>query len=114
MTLILLSVVVGAAALLYGAAKIRLFPQLFAEARRLGIHYPQYRLFGAIEAVLGLLVILGIWVAWLGALGTVLLTLAMAILVVLHARANDALQGYVVPAVIGVLAFILLQVHVFT
>lgn len=114
MTLTLLSVVVGLAALLYGAAKVRLIPQLFTEARTLGIHYPQYRLLGAIEAVLGVLVVLGIWVAWLGTLGSVLLTLVMAILIVMHARANDAAVNYVIPCVLGLLAFILLLVHIFT
>jgi uncharacterized membrane protein YkgB len=114
MTLTLLSVVVGAAALLYGAAKIRLFPQMYTQARTLGIHYPQFRLLGAIEVVLGILVILGIWVAWLGTLGAVLLTLVMAIQIVLHARANDVIRGYIVPATIGILAFILLLGHVFT
>lgn len=113
MTLILLSVVVGLAALAYGAAKVRLIPQMFTEARTLGIHYPQYRLFGAIEAVMGVFVLLGIWVGWLGTFGAVMLTLMMSILIVMHARANDVAMHYAAPAAIGVLAFILFLVHIF-
>ena len=112
MTLILLSVVMGAAALLYGAAKIRLFPQMFAQARTLGIRYPQFRLLGAFEVLLALLIVAGIWVEWLGATGALLLTFVMSVLVVLYARANAVMQSYIVPSMIGILAFILFLVHI--
>ncbi len=107
MSLILLSVVVGAAALLYGAAKIRLFPQMFAQARTLGIRYPRFRLLGAIEVLLSLTIFAGIWIEWLGATGSLLLTFVMSVLIVLYARANAVMQSYIVPSVIGLLAFVL-------
>ncbi|MBA2556752.1 MAG: DoxX family protein [Chloroflexi bacterium] len=114
MTLNLLSVVVALAALLYGAVKIRLIPAMFRQARTLGVRYPQFRLLGVIEVVLAILVVLGIWAGWVGTIGSLLLTVVMSVLIVLHARANDVPMNYIAPAALGILSFILFLVHVYT
>lgn len=109
----ILAVVVAVAFIAVGAARIRMIPQMFNQARMLGIHYPQFRFIGVLEVVFAVFVLLGIWVGWLGAIGSVVLTALMAVAILAHARANDALRNYAPPAVLGILAFILFLTHVY-
>lgn len=109
----ILAAVLGVAFLLTGAARIRMIPQMFTQARTLGIHYAQFRLIGVLEIVFALLVIAGIWVSWVGTFGSLMLTAMMSVAILAHARANDALQNFALPAVLGLLAFILFLMHIY-
>ena len=109
----ILAVVLGVAFLLAGAARIRMIPQFFTQARTLGIHYAQFRLIGVLEVIFALLVVAGIWVGWLGTVGSLMLTALMAVAILAHARANDQLKNYAPPAVLGMLAFILFLTHIY-
>lgn len=113
MILTILSVVVALAFIAVGAARIRLIPLMFNQARRLGIHYPQFRLFGGLEVFFALLVLAGIWIGWMGTFGSLMLTVLAAIAVLFHARANDALPNFAIPAVLGILAFIVMLMHIY-
>lgn len=113
MTLTILSVILAAAFLISGAVRIRMIPAMFTQARTLGIHYPQFRLIGVLEVVFALCVLAGIWIEWLGTFGSLMLTATMAVAILAHARANDALKNYIPASVLGILAFIVLLIHVY-
>jgi hypothetical protein len=110
----ILSAVLALEFLAFGAARIRMIPQMFEQARRLGIHYPQFRVAGAIEVILAAMVLAGIWVGWLSTLGALLMTVAAAIAIVAHARANSMLARYVPAMVTCVLAFILFLMRIYS
>lgn len=109
----ILYVVVAVAFIAAGAARIRMIPQMFEQSRILGIHYSQFRLIGFLEVILALMVLAGIWVEWLGMLGSLVLTILMAVALVMHARANDALKNFAPAAVLGILAFIVFLTHLY-
>lgn len=113
MILTILSVILAAAFLVAGAARIRMIPAMFTQARTLGIHYPQFRLVGALEVVFALCVLAGIWVGWLGTFGSLVLTVMMAVAILAHARANDVLRNYVPASVLGILSFIVFLIHIY-
>lgn len=113
MTLIVLSVLVAAAFLAAGAAKIRLIPMMLSTARRLGVPYRQMRLIGVLEVVFAVVTFLGIWINWLGSLGTLVLTLIAAGAIIAHARVADAPKEVIAPAVLGILSFILFLTHLY-
>ena len=113
MILTILSVILAAAFLIAGAARIRMIPVMFNQARTLGIHYPQFRLIGVLEVVFALCVLAGIWVSWLGTFGSLMLTIMMAVAILAHARANDALKNYAPASVLGILAFIIFLIHIY-
>ena len=108
-----LTVVLALVFLAFGAARIRMIPQMFDQARRLGIHYPQFRVAGMLEVVFALLVIGGIWVGWLGTIGSLLMTGTAAVAIVAHARANSPLARYAPAIATCILAFILLLTHIY-
>ena len=109
----ILSVVVAVAFIAAGAARIRMIPQMFEQARSLGIHYAQFRLIGVLEIIFALMVLAGIWIEWLGMLGSLVLTVVMAVAIIAHARVNDALKNYIPAAVLGILAFIVFLTHLY-
>ena len=109
----ILTVVLAIAFIALGAARVRPIPYMVRLARTLGIHLAQFRLAGLLEIVFGLLVLGGLWIDWMGTLGSLLMTAAAAIAIVAHARANDILQNYLLPAVLLVLAFTLFLAHVY-
>lgn len=113
MFLTILSVILAVIFVAFGAARVRMIPQMFAQARHLGIHYPQFRLAGALEVLFALMVIGGIWVSWLGTLGAILMTAAAALAIVAHARVNSALARYAPAVVTCLLAFTLVLTHVY-
>jgi uncharacterized membrane protein YphA (DoxX/SURF4 family) len=113
MTLIILSILLAVVFLFAGAAKLRALPQMVDMSRNLGIAWPQFRLAGVLEILFAVLVVLGIWVGWIGTLGAMLLTATMAVAILAHARVDDAPVRYAPPAILGILAFVLLLVHVY-
>lgn len=114
MTLTILSVVLALVFAVAGAAHIRMIPQMTDISRRLGIRYPQFRLIGVLEIVFAALVLFGIWIGWMGTIGSLLLTATMSVAILAHARVNDALVNYAAPSVLGILAFILFLVHLYS
>lgn len=113
MTLIVLSIIVAAGFILTGAVKVRMIPMAVATTRRLGIRYQQYRLIGAVEIIFAVMVLLGIWIGWMGSLGTLVLTLIAAVTILAHARVADAPKEIIAPAVLGILSFVLFLVHIY-
>lgn len=113
MTLTILSIFLAIVFLVAGAAKLRAIPQMVDMAGNLGIAWPQFRLVGVLEILFAILVLAGIWIGWIGMLGSLLLTLTMSGAILAHARVNDALINYVAPAVLGILAFILFLIHIY-
>ncbi len=113
MTMTILSVVLAVAFLAFGAARIRMIPLMVDQARALGIHVPQFRLIGTLEILFALMVLAGIWVTWLGTLGSLLMTIAAALAIIAHARANDLPKNYAPAAVVGILAFVVLLMHIY-
>jgi hypothetical protein len=109
----ILTVVLAAAFIALGAARVMAIPYMARLARTLGIHLAQFRVAGLLEIVFGVLALGGIWVHWMGTLGSLLMTAAAAIAIVAHARANDILQNYILPAVLLVLAFTLFLAHIY-
>ena len=55
-------------------------------ARNLGIQLAQFRVAGALEILFGLLVLSGIWIDWMGSMGSLLMTATAAVAIVAHAR----------------------------
>jgi hypothetical protein len=108
-----LSVVLAIAFVALGAARMRPIPHMARLARRLGIHIAQFRIAGLLEVLFGLITLGGIWIEWMGTLGALLLTATAAAAVVAHARANDILQNYLLPAGLLVLSFTLVLAHVY-
>ncbi len=113
MTLIVLSVLVAAAFLAAGAAKIRMIPMMAATARRLGLATQQFRLIGTLEIVFAIMTFLGIWIGWLGSIGSLVLTFIAAGAILAHARVADPPKEVIAPAVLGILSFILFLVHLY-
>lgn len=113
MTMTILSALLAVAFLGFGAARLRMIPLMSGQARALGIHEPQFRLVGALEILLALMVLAGIWVDWLGTLGSLLMTAAAALAILAHARASDLPKNYVPAAVLGILAFVVFLMHVY-
>jgi hypothetical protein len=113
MTLIVLSVLVAAAFLAAGAVKIRMIPIMFATARRLGVPFRQMRLIGVLEVIFAVVTFLGIWVDWLGSIGTLVLTLIAAGAIIAHARVADAPKEVIAPVALGTLAFIVFLMHLY-
>ncbi len=108
-----LAVVLALAFIALGAARAAAIPYMTNLARNLGIHLAQFRVAGVLEILFGLLVLGGIWISWMGTVGSLLMTATAAVAVVAHARANDILQNYILPAVMLVLAFTLFLTHIF-
>jgi uncharacterized membrane protein YphA (DoxX/SURF4 family) len=113
MSTTILSVVLAAAFIGLGAARMMTIPYMAAQARSLGIHLAQFRIAGLLEVLFGLLVLGGIWVHWMGTLGSLLMTATAAIAIVAHARANDILQNYILPLVLLLLAFTLFLARIY-
>jgi len=113
MTLIVLSVLVAAAFLAAGAAKIRLIPMMAFTARRLGVPRQQMRLIGVLEVIFAVMTFLGIWIEWMGSLGALVLTLIAAGAIIAHARVADAPKEVIPAIVLGILAFILFLMHLY-
>lgn len=109
----ILAVVLAIAFIALGAARVMTIPYMVNLARTLGIHLAQFRVAGLLEIVFGLLVLGGIWVDWMGTLGSLLMTAAAALAIVAHARANDILQNYLLPAVLLILSFTLFLAHIY-
>jgi hypothetical protein len=109
----ILSVVLAIAFIALGAARVMTIPYMVNRARTLGIHLAQFRVAGLLEIVFGLLALGGIWVDWMGTLGSLLMTAAAAIAIVAHARANDILGNYLLPAVLLILSFTLFLAHIY-
>ena len=107
-----LAVVLALAFIALGAARVMAIPYMVNLARNLGIHLAQFRIAGSLEILFGLLVLGGIWVSWMGTTGSLLMTATAAVAIVAHARANDILQNYILPAVLLVLAFTLFLSHI--
>lgn len=108
-----LAVVLALAFIALGVARVMPIPYMANVARTLGIHLAQFRIAGALEILFGLLVLGGIWISWMGTAGSLLMTATAAIAIVAHARANDILQNYILPAVMLVLSFTLFLTHIF-
>lgn len=113
MFMTILSVALGVAFIALGVARVMAIPYMVNLARNLGIHLAQFRVAGLLEIVFGLLVLGGIGIDWMGTLGSLLMTAATAVALVAHARANDILQNYILPAVMLVLAFSLFLMHIY-
>ena len=107
------SVVLAIVFIAFGGARVLPIPFMVDRARTLGIHLAQFRVAGLLEILFGLLVLGGIWLGWMGTLGSVLMTAAAAVAIVAHARANDILQNYLLPAAVLVLSFTLFLMHVY-
>lgn len=108
----ILAVVLALAFIALGAARVMPIPYMVNLARNLGIQLAQFRVAGALEILFGLLVLGGIWIDWMDSVGSLLMTATAAVAIVAHARANDILQNYILPAVLLVLAFTLFLTHV--
>jgi hypothetical protein len=113
MFMTILSVVLALAFIGLGAARVMAIPYMTSLARTLGIHFAQFRVAGLLEVLFGLMVLGGIWIDWMSTMGSLLMTAAAAIAIVAHARANDILQNYILPAVLLVLAFSLFLANVY-
>jgi hypothetical protein len=109
----ILSVVLAIAFIALGAARAMAIPYMVNLARTLGIHLAQFRVAGLLEILFGLLVLGGIWIDWMGTLGSLMMTATTAVAIVAHARANDILQNYLLPAVLLVLSFTLFLVYIY-
>jgi uncharacterized membrane protein YphA (DoxX/SURF4 family) len=105
MFMTILAVALAIAFIALGAARVMAIPYMANLARTLGIHLAQFRVAGMLEILFGLLVLGGIWIEWMGTVGSLLMTAAAALAIVAHARANDILQNYILPAVLLVLSF---------
>ena len=113
MFMTILAVALAIAFIALGAARVMTIPYMANLARTLGIHLAQFRVAGMLEILFGLLVLGGIWIEWMGTVGSLLMTAAAALAIVAHARANDILQNYILPAVLLVLAFTLFLAHLY-
>lgn len=114
MTLIVLSVLVAAAFLATGAAKIPMIPLMATTARRLGVPHQQFRLIGGLEILFAVMTFLGIWIGWVGSVGTLGLTIIAAAAIIAHARVADPPKEVIPAAALGVLAFVLFLVHLYS
>jgi hypothetical protein len=109
----ILAAVLAIAFVALGVARIMQIPYMTRLAHTLGIHIAQFRLIGVLEVIFGLLTLGGIWVGWLGTTGAFLMTVTAAVAIVAHARANDFLQNYALPAALLVLSFTLFLAHIY-
>jgi uncharacterized membrane protein YphA (DoxX/SURF4 family) len=113
MFMTILAVALAIAFIALGAARVMAIPYMTNLARTLGIHLAQFRVAGMLEILFGLLVLGGIWIEWMGTVGSLLMTAAAALAIVAHARANDILQNYILPAVLLVLSFSLFLGYIY-
>jgi hypothetical protein len=113
MFMTILAVALAIAFIALGGARVMAIPYMANLARTLGIHLAQFRVAGMLEVLLGLLVLGGIWIEWMGTVGSLLMTAAAALAIVAHARANDILQNYILPAVLLVLSFSLFLGYIY-
>ena len=113
MFMTILAVALAIAFIALGAARVMAIPYMANLARTLGIHLAQFRVAGMLEILFGLLVLGGIWIEWMGTVGSLLMTAAAALAIVARARANDILQNYILPAVLLVLSFSLFLGYIY-
>lgn len=113
MTLTILSVLVAVAFLASGAIKISMIPMAADTSRRLGIPPQTFRLIGALEVIFAIMTLLGIWVLWIGTVGSLVLTCIAAGAILAHSRVADQPKTFLPPAVLGVFSFILFLVHLY-
>lgn len=113
MFLTILSLLVAGGFLASGVAKVRPVPWAVGMSRRWGMEPEQIRLMGILEILFAVLVLLGLWTSWMGTFGSLMLTFVAAVWVLMHVRVADPPPMIVPPAVLGILAFILFQGHLY-
>lgn len=104
---IVLSVLLAAVFVGAGGAKLTAQPAMRTSARHLGVPWDRYRLIGVLEVAAALGLLVGLAIEPLAVAAAAGLVLLMAGAVTFHLRAGDPPGRWAPPAVLGLLALVL-------
>ena len=98
--IIVVTLLLAAACLAPGAAKLLALPQMQASAAHFGIDWSRYRLIGVLEVAAAVGVVVGLAVHPIGIAAGVGMAVLLVLALVAHQRAGDDLRE-AVPAIVG-------------
>lgn len=110
----ILSLVLAAAFVGAGGAKVTAQPAMVSAAQHTGFSLPSFKIIGALELAGALGLVVGLWVAWIGIAAALGLLITMVAAVAVHSRAGDDVKGFGPPAVLGALTLLTLLLRVAT